>query len=205
MRTKFYTDVVQLWDELNALLAEQFAYQPDVCRATRMAGQLAISIRHLPEVLDSDEKQDLATSAPCALLCDVGDAWKHGQLRNPERRNTLGVTADFEFIEAQFSYLRNAILIRHATRGELDFMIESATAIEFWLSRMGWSDGWRGQLKFAQPSFGPEAFLYFNGNHSIVMKATQLRFFERNSTGALIAADPAVVKFAIYDANRAKQ
>jgi hypothetical protein len=43
---RFLNDVVKPWDELNALLAKRLALQPDLSDVTRLAGSLAVAIRH---------------------------------------------------------------------------------------------------------------------------------------------------------------
>ena len=43
---RFVNDVVKAWDELNALLSQRYAFQPDVSDVTRLAGALAVAVKH---------------------------------------------------------------------------------------------------------------------------------------------------------------
>jgi len=43
---RFVNDVVKPWDELNALLSQRYAFQPDLSDVTRLAGTLAVAIKH---------------------------------------------------------------------------------------------------------------------------------------------------------------
>jgi hypothetical protein len=42
-------DAVKPWDELNHLLAQPFAYRPDLSDITRLANSIAVVIKHMAE------------------------------------------------------------------------------------------------------------------------------------------------------------
>ena len=50
MPIRFLTYLVKPWDELNLLLSQRFAFQPDMSDVTRLAGSLAIATKHQAEV-----------------------------------------------------------------------------------------------------------------------------------------------------------
>lgn len=46
MTLRLINDVVKPWEELNALLVQRFAFQPDLSDVTHLASALAVSIKH---------------------------------------------------------------------------------------------------------------------------------------------------------------
>ena len=96
MTVRFLTYFVKPWDELNLLLAQRFAFQPDVSDVTRLADALAIAIKHQSEVAGVCRSAVDAASIENRLMSDVADAAKHGKLRNPSRDNSLQIGALFE-------------------------------------------------------------------------------------------------------------
>lgn len=51
---QFLNDALRPWDKLNKVLAEPFAYQPDLSDATREAVTIAAAIKHV--AVDSGNK-----------------------------------------------------------------------------------------------------------------------------------------------------
>jgi len=54
---RFINDILKPWDELNSLLSQQYAFQPDLSDITRLAGNIAVSIRHQIDSSDLNDKQ----------------------------------------------------------------------------------------------------------------------------------------------------
>jgi hypothetical protein len=95
---RFVNDVVKPWDELNALLVQRYAFQPDLSDVTRLAGALAVAIKHQADLAGCTDRSAIdAASLENKLMSDVGDFWKHGPLRESSRNNSLSVSAMFEY------------------------------------------------------------------------------------------------------------
>ena len=214
MPLKFVNDVVRPWSELNAFLANRFALPPNNSRVTRNAVALAVAIKHQAEAVSAALVPSLAAVKPHArgcvvnaeshanmLMSDVADAAKHAtSLRRAGRKNELRVLAEFEFDNLnRFRFLRNKIVVTHATHGEFDFMVESANAIGYWLETLGVNGPWDGVLAIGPNEFNETAFLYYHPDHQVVMQSVNLSFQQRAPSGELVATDPLNVIFAVYD------
>lgn len=56
-KLKFMNHVLRPRDELNELLSLQYAFQPDLSAVTRLAGNIAIAIRHQVDFSSLNDKQ----------------------------------------------------------------------------------------------------------------------------------------------------
>lgn len=188
------------WDELNAFLAKRLAFQPEISDITRLAGALAVAIKHQPEAAAVNPKLVLGESPENRIMSDVGDAWKHGTLDDPTRRNRITVAAQFECnSENKYRFLRNVVTVHHASQGDLDFMETSGAAIVYWIGRLRLGISWQPQLAEGPAEFHDEAFLFFDPKYQIRMSATNLRIVRRTADGALVPYNPPELRFAVYE------
>lgn len=189
INTAFQGKVVKPWHDLNRWLAKPYALQPDLNDPLRMAASLAIEIRHLPEKTGVDDKQARANCFAQEVLRDVADSWKHGQLDQKSRDNHLSLTSDIEVANGQFRFLRNCVLVEHATKGKHDLLDLCAQAIGFWVLQIGIT---AEPLAIAEApnDFNPMVVLYFDARYQVNMQAVRLRFFKRHENGRLYPVDP---------------
>lgn len=196
---RFLNDIVKPWDELNALLAKRLALQPSLSDVTRLAGSLAVAIRHQ---VDTARLKDSEANAECfehRIISDTADFWKHGPLRNPDRNNKFSTEAFFEYENRKgFSFLRNALFVEHVSLGKHDFLQTSLMAIYYWINKRGLNLTWRGAVLENPTEFHEEAFLNFESEKCISMDQVRLGFFSRQANGSLERVDPAEVRFAVY-------
>ena len=197
---RFVNDVVKPWDELNALLSQRYAFQPDLSDVTRLAGALAVAIKHQADVAGYADRSAIdAASLDNKLMSDVGDFWKHGPLRDSRRDNSLSVSAMFEYSpDWGFRFLRNGLFIQHATLGDHDFMHTSLAAIRYWLTTQRIGLSWSGAVAEGPAEFHPTAFLHYDPKYCISMSSTRFRFFARSGDGDLVPTDPPEVRIEIY-------
>ena len=200
MTIKFLTNIVKPWDELNKLLCERLAFQPEISDITRLAGSLAVAIKHQAEeakisrtVIDKESHENL-------LMSDVADSWKHGELKNPARNNSFSVGALFECNDSNnFRFIRNIVTVNHQSEGGFDFMITSMSAIQYWVSKLGMPITWKPATCEGKEEFYETAFLFFNPKHQISMISTNLQIVKRNELNQLVPYDCPEIKFAIYE------
>ena len=194
-------DVIKPWDEINALLVERYAFQPDLSDLTRLAASLAISIKHQVDLRGLLPRNSVDQDSPeNRLMSDVADAAKHGKLYNPARDNHLYVVSHFEYDPPHgFRFIRNAIVISHARVGERDFLETSLAAIRYWVTRLGITINWSPSVAEGPAEFYLSAFLYFNPKFCINMSQTRIKFFERTASGNYQPVDPPEVKFEVYE------
>lgn len=199
LNLQFLNNIVKPWDELSELLAQRYAFQPDLSDVTRMASSIAVEIKHWAERESIPRKTVDNESAENKLMSDVADVAKHVNLRDKSRSNSLYVAALFEGNAAgQFRFIRNAVFIEHASEGELDFMIVSNSAIKYWIPRSSPTLNWQGIVRESLVEFHPSAFLHYNPKYCINMSSTRLKFFTRLEDGTLKAYDPPTVKFEVF-------
>lgn len=204
---RFLNDICKPFDELNALLVQRLAFEPELSDITRMAGSIAVSLRHIPEISGYSDKAIGAESADNKLMIDVADAWKHGSLRDPSRNNKLFVSAMFEWLpEKGFRFLRNGLTVVHATLGEHDFLKTALGAIQYWVQKLQFNISWKGEGKIleATEEYYPTAFLFYDARYCVSMKNTRFRFFSRTENGELAAVDPDEVRMEIYEKGETK-
>jgi hypothetical protein len=205
---KFLNDVIKPWDELNNLLIERYAVEPELSSITKDVSSISNAINHQVDALAFEQKIDrnkaqeevINASRSVRIISDVSDCIKHVELRKDERRNRFYVAAMFEVNEKnEFCFLRNGIFIEHATLGNHDFMQTSHEAIDYWNKKRGLSIQWHGSVRCAETEFFPEAFLEFNPKYCIEMKRTRFKCFRRNNVGELEPFAPENVKFSVYE------
>ncbi len=199
---KFLNDVLKPYDDLNSLLVQKLAFEPDLSDVTRLVGSIATSIRHIPELAGFKDKVISNESLENRLMIDVADAWKHGNLRDSTRDNKLFVSAMFEYNPAKgFRFLRNGVSVMHSTLGEHDFLKVALEAIQYWIQKLQFNVSWKGAgaIFEAPEEFHPTAFLFYDSKYCISMKNTRFHFFSRTENGALVAIDPDEVRMEIYE------
>jgi hypothetical protein len=200
MTLRLINDVVKPWEELNALLVQRFAFQPDISDVTRLASALAVSIKHQADLRGISRSVVDSASNENQIMSDIADAAKHGQLRDPSRNNTLDVASCFEYAAGRgFRFIRNSISVQHATFGELDFMVTALAAAQYWMDFLGFTLNRRLLLAEASDEFFPSAYLYFNPKYCVNMKQTRLRFFEKEPSGHYRPVDPPQFMFEIFE------
>lgn len=196
---RFLNDVIKPWDELNALLTKRLALQPDLSDVTRLAGSLAVAIRHQ---VDAIGLKDSVANAECfehKVISDTADFWKHGSLRDPGRNSRFSTEALFEYENGKgFSFLRNALFVEHTSLGKHDFLQTSLIAIYYWINRQGFNVTWQGSVHENPTDFYEEAFLNYESEKCISVSQVRLGFFSRKTNGSLERTDPPVVRFAVY-------
>jgi hypothetical protein len=198
-------DVVKPWDDLNELLSNPFALQPDLSDITRAAHNLAVSIKHqvdyaYPTNTKAMRKAVDSASIDNRLMSDVADCWKHGRsLNDPGRNNSLQVAAMFEYApDRGFRFLRNVIWIEHATIDKHDFIITSHAAIQYWLSIHTLIPRWTGTVAEGPAEFRKAAMLRFDPRYCIHVKDTRVLFVTRTATNDLAPVDPPEGRIEIY-------
>jgi len=200
MTLRLINDVVKPWEELSALLAQRFAFQPDLSDITRLASSLAVSIKHQADLRSMSRNTVDSASNENRLMSDVADAAKHGQLRDPSRNNTLYVASCFEYSsERGFRFIRNSVAIARASAGELDFMATALAATQYWMGVLRFSLNRSLAVAEGPDEFFPTAYLYFNPKYCINMAQTRLKFFEKQHAGAYRPVDPPEVKFEVFE------
>jgi len=200
MTTRFLTNIVKPWDELNTLLSQRYAFQPEISDVTRLAGSLSVAIKHQAEVAGVSRTETDNESDENRLMSDVADAWKHGELKNPKRNNSLSVGSQFECNENnQFRFIRNIVTIKHQTDGALDFMETSKAAIQYWINKLSIPISWNPSILVSDMEFHEEAYLFFNPKYQVSMGSTNLQIVKRNNANQLIPYDSPEVRFAVYE------
>lgn len=196
------TDVVKPWDQLNQLLSRPFAYRPDFSDVTRNANALAVAIKHTTELTGQKRNSIDPISMGNRVMSDRADAWKHGddKLKDAARRNKLAVLSRFEFNEeGEFRFLRNRLLIEHATYGHLDFMEQARDAVSFWLQRLDLDIRWNKEILVGPHSFQDAAVIFYDASQQIGMPSVRLETVKRDSQGRVVVADCPDVIFGVVD------
>lgn len=195
---RFFNDLIKPWDELSTLLTERIALQPGLSDVTRLASSLAISIRHQVDLTKISDRIACTESREHALIADTADFCKHGPLRDPRRNNAFSTKALFEYAPNKgFSFIRNAIIVEHATYGAHDFMVASLAAIQYWIKRRGITTTWAGAVRENAQEFHQSARLKYDPNRCIFMEQIRLGFFLRTPQGWQ-PVDPPEVRFEVY-------
>lgn len=199
MSLRFLNDITKPWDELNVLLAERLALQPDLSDVTRLAGALAVAIRHQVDAMGMKDAVVNAESIEHRIISDTADFWKHGSLRDTTRNNSFSTEAFFEYKpESGFSFIRNALIIDHASFGQHDFLHTSLAAIKYWIRKSGISTTWQGSIQENTTDFHPAAILKFDPSKCISMDQVRVGFFSKGKDGVWTKIDPPEVKFEVY-------
>jgi hypothetical protein len=203
---KFLNDIVKPWEELNALLIERYAFQPDLSDVTTRVSAIATAIKHQVDILALDlgckpKKLQLevdSESDAARLMSDVSDAAKHVVLGDRKRQNNIFVAAMFEVnLEGHFSFLRNGAFIEHESLGCHDFMSSALSAIDYWSRKRNLNLSWSGEVREAGIEFFPTAFLYFNPKYCINMASTRIMCFRRDEAGNLKPFDLEEICFEV--------
>jgi hypothetical protein len=203
----FANEVIEPWRELNRLLGLQIAVQPTQSSMTQKAKALAISIKHQVDLFSLEVIEDVPAlqrqldeeSLSARIVSDFADSGKHRKLRRPSRQATAFVQAVFEVSsENRFRFLRNKIVIEHASLGSHDFMSIATDAILYWIQKRQLQIVWNDALVEGPPVFTEEASLRYDPAYCIRMDQTRLQFVRRVGGDRLEPFDPDRVIFAIY-------
>ncbi len=170
-------------------LVGRHAYGNFPCYCDQTSGGLA----EREQKVDSDSLEN-------RVMSDVAGSAKHGSLRDPTRNNKLLVASCFEYVKGRgFRFMRNAVTIAHASLGELDFMVVSLAALQYWMKQIGFSLNRRLGVSESTAEFGPSAFLYSAREHCISTSGVRIRMFEKLATGTYRPIDPPHVAFELRE------
>ena len=198
---KVINDILKPWDELNDLLAKPYAYESELNDATRMAGNLAIALKHQCDLEKESRKAIDPISLENKIMSDVADMVKHHSLRDKTRENKLSTVTAFECIETEskFKFLRTIIYIEYFDGRKFDFIIESTKAINFWITHLNLNISKQRVVKLCDNDFQNEAILHYNPAKCVHMKSTRIQTYRKNSNGNLELFDPKNVKLVLYE------
>lgn len=198
---KFISDVLKPWDELNDLLTKPYAYEPDLNDVTRMAGNIAIAIKHQCDLRKERRKEIDSISPENKIMSDVADMVKHHGLQNKTRENKLYALASFECLEQEelFSFLRTGIYIEYVGGKIFDFLAESAKAINFWINHLNLNIPKQRTIKLCAEDFRDRAILYYNPSKCVHMGSTRIQTYRKNSEGNLELFNPKTVNLVLYE------
>lgn len=194
-KIRFLNDIIKPWDELNDLLSKPYAYEPGLNDVTRMAGNLAISIKHHHEFTKAERIAINKESHSNKIMSDIADMIKHHSLGDKNRENKLSISSIFECSNNKFKFLRTLISVKYNDECEFDFALESINAINFWVARDGFVLPRKLEIKICEEEFKDKAILRYEPSRSIQMQTIQLKFFKRNNTGVLEPHDPENLTF----------
>ena len=196
---RFINDVIKPWDELNLFLKQDYALQLDLSDVTRMAGQIAVSLRHQIDFSELKLKEVYQCCPEMEPIVDAGDYWKHGELRDPARNCEISSASAFEYSEGQgFRFIRNKAQLNHPTLGKSDFLEITLVAIHFWIRQHGFSIPWNGSVKESGLPFAPTARLQFDPRYCIQMDSMNLQMYRSTGNGHYEPCDPPLVRFELY-------
>jgi len=197
---RFLTYLVKPWDDLNALLAQPMAVQPDHSDVSGQAYSLAVAIKHQCDRDGPKQRRTInSLSVENELMSDIADTFKHGKVDDASRTSDMAVASQFEGNSAnQFRFMRNVIIVSHASLGENDFMMASRSAIQFWIGRLGLPIGWSPQIAEARSAFADVMTLTFNPEYQVSMSETRFRVVRRSLDGEFEPYDPPSIRFAVY-------
>lgn len=196
---RFINDVIKPWDELNQFLRMDYALQPDLSDVTRLAGQIAVSLRHQLDFSELTQSQAFQKCPVLPLIVDAGDYWKHGELRDSTRNCKIVTASNFEYSEGNgFRFIRNKALLDHPEMGEHDFLEISLAAIHFWIQQHGFDSTWDGAILESDRPFEPAARLRFEPRYCIHMSSTRIQIVRSVGEGDYQPYAPADVRFEVY-------
>lgn len=208
MPWKLINDIVKPWDELNALLVQRYAFQPDLSDVSNRIGTLSVSIKHQVDALALEQPHKSTKSwqettdkenTSARIISDLADTVKHLTLRDARRQCSTAVIAQFECNdEEQFRFLRNAIMLTHASLGTHDFLAVALDAIQFWIRKRRVQVNFDRKILEAPPEFFPTAHLTFDSRYCLLMSETRIQFFRRDKNGVLIPHSPGNVTFVVH-------
>ena len=91
---RFVNDVVKPWDELNVLLSQRYAFQPDLSDVTRLAGTLAVAIKHQADLAGyADRSATRCPSARCSSTTLAGASGSSETASSSNMRRSVSMTS----------------------------------------------------------------------------------------------------------------
>jgi hypothetical protein len=195
MRKDFYHELLQPYQELVLRSSKNDLVGGGISDITARANALAIAAAHFLEA------RSLASSAGFEdklrrMLQDVADSAKHGLLRAADRTVTLSVSLAYEFDDVGRSrFLRTEVIANNKKYGSFDLIQTLGQYIR------ALHDRFSLQFEVIEPrieleQFGAEAAANITGNTAEV-GSVNLRFYKRDTTGALVLADPVDFLFVV--------
>lgn len=198
--SRFINDIIKPWDELSVLLSKPLALQPNLSDVTRLAGGLAVSIRHQAERAEVNQSIANDECVEHRIISDTADFWKHGPLRDPSRNNDFSAEAFFEYDARRgFSFIRNALFVEHTTLGKHDFLQTTRSAIFYWMKKRVIQADWKGKIQQNPEEFHDVAILYFGMGRNIELSQVRLGFFSKTEGSRLERVNPPEVRFAVLE------
>lgn len=192
---KFLTNILKPWDELNELLSQPFAVQPDISDLTRQVESIAVSLSHYREQEGGSRKRT-------SLMNDIADTAKHGSLRDQNRITLCAVSSCFLCDENdRFLFLRNIPFITYKTNQNqtFDFMSESLAEIKDIMASDGINVGRNIDIsQSVNAEYEGVIRLKFDTKYCLHMDSASLRTFKENSDGELVSYAPKEVRFELY-------
>lgn len=196
---KFINDILKPWDELNDLLSKPYAYEPGLSDIIRMAGNLALALKHQCDLEKESRKSIDSISPENKIMSDIADMVKHHELRDKTRENKLYAVAAFECFEDKFKFLRTIIYVEYPDGRKYDFINIAVKAINFWIQHSKLNISKTLSIAVCDNDFQNNAILYYNPSKCIHMQSTTIQTYRKNDSGNLELFDPKNVKLVLYE------
>jgi hypothetical protein len=196
---KFINNILKPWGELNDLLAKQYAYEPGLSDIIRMAGNLAIALKHQCDLEKENRKTIDSVSPENKIMSDIADMVKHHKLRDKTRENKLYAVAAFECLEDKFKFLRTIIYVEYSDGRKYDFINIAVKAINFWIRHSELNISKTLCIALCGNDFQDNAVLYYNPSKCIHMQSTRIQTYRKNESGNLELFDHKNIKLVLYE------
>nr|WP_315222786.1 hypothetical protein [uncultured Flavobacterium sp.] len=182
---KFISEIIKPWENLNIQLSTPLAMNPPINDFITTANGLAISIKHMPEViLKAKLRQLTKENVSYKIMYDLGDAIKHGALDDSTRDCTLNVSSMFERnSDVTVRFLRNRISIMHNTYGKIDFMECAIEASKFIAEKLDVQTNWNPLIISNNGEFSKEINVHASIENQVYWTAINLEFVEFDADG----------------------
>lgn len=179
-KIKFLTDIIKPWEILNRQLSFPFSVNTSISDFTNSASSLAVSIKHFPENTHGLKPKDLIDEfEPYKIFSDLADSLKHGTLSDARRQCSISVGSMFERNKDRLvRFLRNTVIIKHNTYGELDFMELSKIAALFIASKVDFRSDWNPVVLNNKGEFSNKIHVHASRENQIAWNSMALQFVE---------------------------
>jgi hypothetical protein len=180
----FSTEIIRPWEELNSELSKHYSVSPQHSVFTNKAYALAISLKHMSEANGGLKSKDLnPLSESYSLISDLADTKKHGKRDNASRECTILTSSLYErkFDKVVLlRFLRNIIIMNHATYEKKDFMESAKDCALFLATQLNIQTNWTPVVFNNSGKFSNKVETHASKDNQVVWTGTNLNVVELN-------------------------
>ncbi len=186
----FKSEIIMPWEDLNHEVSKHFSVSPQHSVFINAAHALAVALKHFSETNGGPKSAQLnPLSESYKIISDLADTKKHGVRDNPARECTILTSSLYEkkidkIVLVRF--LRNNIIMNHASYGKRDFIETAKDCALFLVDQLNLPKDWSPVIFNNDGEFSNTIKTHASKDNQVIWTGMNLDIVEQDDKGEYV-------------------